>query len=76
MDNGDVIYDQTINSTLSDSVDSVQYIEALAVTGAISGTLERPFIMKSVSNLSGSRALRRLYFDKVIQQNFLPVFMI
>ena len=35
---GDVNYDQSNNSRLSDKIESVQYNAALAITGAIRGT--------------------------------------
>ena len=39
LDNGDVIYEQPNNSSLSDKIESVQYNAALVITGAIRGTL-------------------------------------
>ena len=38
LDNGDVIYDQPNNTSLSDKIESVQYNAVLAITGAIRGT--------------------------------------
>ena len=38
LDYGDVIYDQSNNSSLSDKVESVQYNSALAIAGAIRAT--------------------------------------
>ena len=38
LDYGNVIYDQSNNSRLSDNIETVQYKDALAITGAIRGT--------------------------------------
>ena len=37
LDYGDVIYDQPNNSRLSDKIETVQYNDALAISGAIRG---------------------------------------
>ena len=39
LDNGDVIYDQSNNSCLSDKIETLQYNAALAITGAIRGKI-------------------------------------
>ena len=38
LDYGDVIYDQPLNESLSNRIESVQYKAALAITGAIQGS--------------------------------------
>ena len=38
LDYGDVVYDQPSNDALSSKLQTVQYIPALAITGAIKGT--------------------------------------
>ena len=38
LDYGDVVYDRSNNSCLSDKIEAVQYNAALAITGAIRGT--------------------------------------
>ena len=43
LDYGDIIYDQPNNSHLSDKIETVQYIAALAIIGAIRGTSEEKF---------------------------------
>ena len=57
MDDGDVIYDQSNNSTLSDKIESVQCNAALAITGAIRGTsrekLYQELGLESLQNRSG-----------------------
>ena len=38
IDYGDIIYDQTQNESFSEKLESVQYKDALTITGAIQGT--------------------------------------
>ena len=38
LDYGDVVFDQPNNQSLSDTIESVQYNAALAITGAICGS--------------------------------------
>ena len=39
LDYGDIIYDQTFNNSFHQKIESLQYNAALAITGAIRGTL-------------------------------------
>ena len=41
---GDVIYDQPLNESLSNRIESVQYKVALAITGAIQGSSQKNYI--------------------------------
>ena len=41
MDYGGVIYDQPLNESLSNKIESVQYKAALAITGAIQGSSQK-----------------------------------
>ena len=45
LDYGDIIYDQVYNFSFHQTLESIQYNAALAITGAIRGTLERSFIL-------------------------------
>ena len=44
LDYGDTIYDQTFNESFHQSIESIQYNAAIAVTGAIRGTSSESFI--------------------------------
>ena len=44
LDYGDVMYDQPNNESLCQTIESVQYKAALAITGAIKGTFKQNFI--------------------------------
>ena len=44
LDYGDVIFDQPLNESLSDRIESVQYKAALAITGAIQGSSQKKII--------------------------------
>ena len=41
MDYGDAIYDQPLNESLSNRIESIQYKVALAITGAIQGSSQK-----------------------------------
>ena len=69
MDYGDVIYDQSNNSTLSDKIESVQYNAALAITGAIRGTSREKLYQELGLD-------DYVIFIKFYQQNYLPIVMI
>ena len=67
MNNRDAIYDQSNNYGLSEQIESVQYNAALALTGAITGTLkEKLYQGLGLESLKG-RWLRRIcYLHKVV----------
>ena len=44
LDYGDIIYDQPLNESLSNRIESVQYKAALAITGAIQGSSQKKII--------------------------------
>ena len=43
LDYGDIIYDQTINESFHQRIESIQYNAAIAITGAIRGTSSENF---------------------------------
>ena len=47
---GDIIYDQTYNTSFHQRLESLQYNAALVITGAIRGTSKENFIMKKAWN--------------------------
>ena len=47
VDYGDIIYDQAFNNSFHQEVESLQYNTALAITGAIRGTLRGKKIIKN-----------------------------
>ena len=76
LDYGDVIYDQTNNSSLSDSIETIQYNAALAITGAIRGTSkERLFQELGFEYLSQRRWLRKLCLFYKIYCNQSPLYL-
>ena len=61
LDYGDVIYDQSNNSRLSDKIESVQYNAALAINGAIRGTSKEKLYQElELESLKDGRWLRRM----------------
>ena len=44
LDYGDVIYDQLLNESRSNRIESVQYKAALAITGAVQGSSRKNYI--------------------------------
>ena len=74
LDYGDVIYDQLNHSRLSDKIETVQYNAALAITGAIRGTLkEKLYQDLGLESLRDRRWLRRMsYFYKTISSKLPP----
>ena len=46
LDYGDIIYDQTYNTSFHQRLESLQYNAALVITGAIRGTSKENFIMQ------------------------------
>ena len=77
LDYGDVIYDQSNNSRLSDKIESVQYNAALAINGAIRGTSKE----KLYQELGLESLKDRVWLDeshnciKLFRQNYLLICM-
>ena len=64
---GDVIYDQTSNSTLSGKIESVQYNSALGITSAIRGTSREKLCQElGLECLKDRKCLEDCYFHKVL----------
>ena len=61
LDYGDVIYDQPLNESLSNRIESVQYKAALAITGAIQGSSRKKLYQElGLEHLHQRRWIRRL----------------
>ena len=61
LDYGDVIYDQPLNESLSNRIESVQYKAALAITGAIQGSSQKKLYQElGLEHLHQRRWMRRL----------------
>ena len=61
LDYGDVIYDQFLNESLSNRIESVQYKAALAITGAIQGSSRKKLYQElGLEHLHQRRWMRRL----------------
>ena len=62
LDYGNVIYDQSNNSSLSDKIESVQYNAALEITSAIRGTSKEKLYQElGLDSLRNRRWLRMFY---------------
>ena len=73
LDYGDVIYNQSINSSLSDDIESVQYNAVLEITGAIKGTSKEKLYQEfGLESLRNRKCLRRMsYLYKIISTKLL-----
>ena len=61
LDYGEVIYDQPLNESLSNRIESVQYKAALAITGAIQGSSRKKLYQElGLEHLHQRRWMRRL----------------
>ena len=61
LDYGDVIYDQPLNESLSNRIESVQYKAALAIIGAIQGSSRKKLYQElGLEHLHQRRWIRRL----------------
>ena len=69
LDYGDIIYDQPLNESLSNRIESVQYKAALAITGAIQGSSRKKLYQElGLEHLHQRQWMRRLcLFYKVFQ---------
>ena len=74
LDYGDVIYDQSNNSHLSDKIKTVQCNAALAITGAIRGTSKEKLYQEfELQSLKDRRWLRQMsYLYKIISIKLPP----
>ena len=62
LDYGDVIYDQPNNESFNQKIESVQYNAALAITGAIKGTLRECLYQELGPESMKDRRYRRLNY--------------
>ena len=67
LDYGDFIYDQALNKSLSNTIESIQYKAALAITGAIQGSFREKLYQKlGLEHLHQRWWMRRLcLFHKI-----------
>ena len=76
LDYGDVIYNQPNLSSLANKIESVQYIAALAITGATRGTFtEKLYWELGFESLKDRTWLRRLYYLYKILNTKQPVYL-
>ena len=70
LDYGDVVYDRASNESFHQSLESLQYNAAIAITGAIRGTSsEKLFQELGLETLKSRRWLRKLcLFYKLIKE--------
>ena len=75
---GDILYDQPTNDSFCKKLEAVQYNAALAITGAIKGTLQVNLYKElSLESLKSRRKLRRLCtFYKIKTTGFLAVYLV
>ena len=76
LDYGDIIYDNSSNTTFSQMVESVQYNAALAITGSIRGT-SREILYQELGfeSLHDRRWFRKLCFYYKIRHNMCPLYL-
>ena len=76
LDYGDTIYDQTFNESFHQSIESIQYNAAIAVTGAIRGTSsERLYQELGLESLRSRRWPRKLCLFYKIYKNKSPSYL-
>ena len=75
---GDILYDQPTNDSFCKKLEAVQYNAALAITGAIKGTLQVNLYKElSLESLKSRRKLRRLHtFHKIKTTGLLAVYLV
>ena len=76
LDYGDVIYDQPLNESLSNRIESVQYKAALAITGAIQGSSQKKLYQElGLEHLHQRRWMRRLCLFYKVFHNKVPKYI-
>ena len=76
LDYGDVIFDQPYNESFCQKLETIQYIAALAITGAIRGTSkERLYQELGLEYLQSRRWLRRLCLFYKIYKSKFPLYL-
>ena len=72
-DSGDIIYDQIFNESFHQRIESIQYNQAIAITGAIRGTSsEKLYQELGLESLRSRRWLRKLCLFYKIDKNKSP----
>ena len=71
LDYGDMIYDQTINESFHQRIESIQYNAAIAITGAIRGTSSENFYQEL--GLESLRSRRWLKGEVRFENNFSKI---
>ena len=71
LDYGDMIYDQTINESFHQRIESIQYNAAIAITGAIRGTSSENFYQEL--GLESLRSRRWLKGEVWFENNFSKI---
>ena len=76
LDYGDIIYDNSSNTTFSQIIESVQYNAALAITGSIHGTSrEKLYQELGFESLHDRGWFRKLCFYYKIRHNMRPIYL-
>ena len=76
LDYGDIIYDQSYNISFPQRLESLQYHVALAITGAIPGTLkEKLYNELGLESLQNRRWYRKLYLLYKVTANQFPSYL-
>ena len=77
MDYDDVVYNQPLNNTFSNKLETVQYNAAVAITTAIKGTSRKKLYQKlGLEYLQQRRWMIQLSFFYKVVSTKLPIFMI
>ena len=77
LDYDDVVYNQPLNNTFSNKLETVQYNAAVAITTAIKGTSRKTLYQKlGLEYLQQRRWMIQLSFFYKVVSTKLPIFMI
>ena len=77
LDYDDVVYNQPLNNTFSNKLETVQYNAAVAITTAIKGTSRKKLYQKlGLEYLQQRRWMIQLSFFYKVVSTKLPIFMI
>ena len=70
-----MIYDQACNNSFHKNIEPLQYNGALAITGAIRGTREKPYKELSLESLQKRRWYRKLCLFSKLNKNQCPKYL-
>ena len=75
LDYGEIIYDQTFNESFHERIESIQCNSAIAITGAMTGSIEKLYQELGLESLRPGRWLRKLCVFYKIYKNKSPSYL-